>query len=134
MVLDQGKARMVINGEKGPAYDQISPLIFSPDGRRTLYMAKQGEQWTMVTDGKEGTFYDGVALPTFSPDAARTAFLAKTAQGWTVCVDGQEGRTRFAGVLKGARLVFDTPDRLHTLILSSSHLEFLRLDITIHGN
>lgn len=50
---------MVVDGKAGTEYDDIpSPPIFSPDGKRVAYAAKNGEKWLVVVDGHAGEEYD----------------------------------------------------------------------------
>ena len=121
----------VVNDVAGPVFDSITLPFFSPDGRRTAYMARTDKQWRVVSDGVEGPVFDGVSMPAFSPDGKHLAYLIKQGQAWSVAVDGVPGKTRFLGGIKGARLVFDTAARLHTLVMGVDNKAFARLDVTI---
>lgn len=121
----------VFDDRLGPAFDRITLPFFSPDGKRTGYMAVKDGGWRMVVDGVNGPVYDGLAMPVFSPDAKRLAYLVKQDSTWSVAVDGVQGKIRFLGAVKGARLVFDTGSRLHTLVMGAANEAFARLDVII---
>src|ERR1051325_3657002 len=42
----------VIDGLKSSAYDSVGAPVFSPDGSRTAYSARQGTKWMIILDGK----------------------------------------------------------------------------------
>ncbi len=47
-----GKWRVVVDGQPGPAYAGIgtSSLVFSPDGRHVAYTAQQGDKWQVLVE------------------------------------------------------------------------------------
>jgi hypothetical protein len=130
---------VVINGVEGKEYDEIargplvlhsqrfgtsfvlpgesaeSGLVFSPDGKRVAYAARNGTRWVVVVDGVEGKEMDAFSrygsigkeeiLPVFSPDSKRVAHVAKRAGKCVVVVDGEEGKE-----YEGARAPVFSPD------------------------
>src|SRR5437867_3403930 len=52
----EGKWLMVIDGQAGKGYDSLKAerATFSPNGRRTGYIAEEEKQWFAVIDGEEG--------------------------------------------------------------------------------
>ena len=44
---------VVLDGDPGPAYDEVGEPIFSPDGQHLLYPAKREKKWVVVVDGEE---------------------------------------------------------------------------------
>ena len=50
----------VVDGKEGKGYDDIVGLVFSPDGRRIAYAAKEGAKQFVVVDGKEERGYDAI--------------------------------------------------------------------------
>jgi Tol biopolymer transport system component len=66
------KQLVVVDGKAGKEYDEISggfppiklapvrfsAVVFSPDGKRVAYAAKNGEKWLVVVDGHAGEEYD----------------------------------------------------------------------------
>jgi len=70
---------VVLDGKPQPAYDNIGPLAFSPDGKRVAYAAvekgKEKETWRVVLDGKPGPPYDGIDQIKFSPNGQVLAYV-----------------------------------------------------------
>jgi Tol biopolymer transport system component len=73
----------VLDGKPQPAYDNLGPLAFSPDGKRVAYAAvekgtekdKQKETWRVVVDGKPSRPYDGIDQIKFSPNGQVLAYV-----------------------------------------------------------
>ncbi len=84
---------MVLNGEEGQIYDEISDPIFSPDGNHVAYIAKDKDGKFAVLDGTEGNRYEDIWGLTFNSDG-HLAYIAKDSlEGKTVqlvVMDGQE--------------------------------------------
>jgi hypothetical protein len=57
---------------KGP-YTALGNPIFSPDGARLAYRARQGERWSVAVDDRTGPLFDRASAPVFSPDGQRIA-------------------------------------------------------------
>ncbi len=78
-----GGVAFVIDGAVGPTFDRLWPLQFSPDGKRTAYVAQRGEQQVVILDGKEHASiislcsqgFPGWPALTFSPDGTRLGFV-----------------------------------------------------------
>ncbi len=85
---------VVIDGQEGPVYDEISQVgrIFSPDGKRVAYPAKKGRKWLVVMDGREESEYDGIDQVVFSPDGKRVIYGAKRPEA--ACGDRRPGGAR----------------------------------------
>ena len=87
---------VILDGKPQPAYDNLGPLVFSPDGKRVAYaaMQKEGqrEKWQVVADGKGGSF-DAIGEETlqFSPDGKHLAYAVQTGGQWCVVLDGKPG-------------------------------------------
>ena len=69
-----------LDGTRGPAYDEIAGLGFSPDGSGVTYAArsridKDREAWVLVADGIAGKPYDIV-------DGQSLVFSARTGSIW----------------------------------------------------
>jgi len=89
-----GRVVAVIDGQSEPGeYDEIGPVIFSPDGKRVAYPAKRDSKWFMVVDGQEGPEYDKISLSreVFSPDSKRLVYGAMKGDKWFVVLDGKAG-------------------------------------------
>lgn len=93
----------------------------SPDSQHLAYVAGIGEKWLVVMDGEEGKQYDGIGAGTliFSPNSQHLAYAARIGEKRFVVADGQEGK-QYDGIINlyGARIVFDSPDRLHYLAVN----------------
>lgn len=96
---DGGKSMAVINGQEGPAYDEIHwSGVYLPAGGRSAYAAKKGNKWVVVVDGKESAEYDEIVpwekvlTLVFSADGAHYAFAAARDGKQVVVTDGKEGR------------------------------------------
>ena len=90
---EKSKRFVVCNGVKGRVYDGIGTLVFSADGQRLAYAARQGDQWLVVCDGTEGPRYASIGKNsiTFSPDGKQLAYTAKRPAGdWVAVIDGKE--------------------------------------------
>ena len=58
---------VVVDGEAGPAHDQIGELTVSPDGGRVAYVASNLEGETfLVLDGERGASYGAIYDVTFA--------------------------------------------------------------------
>jgi len=91
--------RLMVNGAAGMAYDTISDITLSPDGRHIAYTARQGEHWHVVRDGVAGRGFDQVGTPIFTMDNRHLLYAAKAGEKWAVMVDAQRG-TEFPGLLR----------------------------------
>ncbi|MBN2293156.1 MAG: PD40 domain-containing protein [Pirellulales bacterium] len=106
------KWRLVVDGVEGPEYDKFlltDNIQFSPDSQRVAYTAYRDKRWFIVVDGHEWehAFEDvGNGMLTFSPDSRHLATWGKRDGNWSLVVDGME-QGRYAGPLRGSRIVFD---------------------------
>jgi Tol biopolymer transport system component len=101
IVETRARSAVVVDGQAGPRYDQVSKPVVSPDGRRVGYIAcrdkGQERKFLAVIDGREGPECDEIPMggqrdwEPFSPDSTRTAYLARIGQKWHVVADGQVG-------------------------------------------
>src|SRR5664280_3716831 len=84
----------VIDGQAGPEFDQLTNIVFSPDGLRAAYagMAVTGNRnrWYAVIDGKKSLDYDSCSNFLFSSDSRHLAYLASNGQKSVVVLDGNE--------------------------------------------
>jgi hypothetical protein len=91
-VVQRGTKQVVIlDGQSGPEYDQISEVTFSADGNSLVYEAKKGKEHLVVLDGKEWPLSAQVVQESFllSPDNKRLALVAWHQDKWQVMVDGR---------------------------------------------
>lgn len=88
------KSCLVLDEKEGPAFDAVAPAtaIFSPDSRRTAYVALSGGKYVPVIDGKPGTPYANMVMPpVFSPDSKHVAYVAGGEGQLSAVFDGQAG-------------------------------------------
>ena len=75
-------------------------MVFSPDGKRVDFGAKNGNKWFVVVDDKPGPEYDRIGAPVFSPDGEHAAYAAQKGDKWFVVIDGQPG-PEYSGIAEG---------------------------------
>jgi hypothetical protein len=119
------------------AYYIEKPIVFSPDSKRTAYVAKVGEKrfnanenWAAVVDGKEEQPYDGIGSLIFSPDSRHAAYVAGTEARQFVVVDGKEGK-QYDGLVKGTRCTFDSASELHYLAKKNTSSDGKSYDVVL---
>lgn len=98
----QGRKRMaVVDGRRGPEFDAITDLVFSPDGRRLAYEAawlhredaSKPDTWFVVVDDEPKPEYDGLLRGSFafSGDGRHFAYSASRGNKRLLVVDGFAG-------------------------------------------
>ncbi len=82
--LKDGKWCAVVDSVPGKPYQQLASLTFSPDGKRTAYIAyDEKSEGRLIIDGKEGKLYGYLENVVFSPDSRRIAYVRSCQQvGW----------------------------------------------------
>ena len=73
-------------------YDEISPTIFTPDGKNWAYKIRDDDDWYLVVNGIESKRYDSVNYHKFSPDGTSLIFIAKLDGKSFLVTDGEEGK------------------------------------------
>lgn len=74
---DSGWA-VVVNGQVGPVYDSLSPVMFSPDSEHFAYTGKKNNQDVVVVDHQAGPSFDWTFEPkTFTPDSRFFIYKAR---------------------------------------------------------
>ena len=70
----------------------------------------------MTREVSRGKIHPGMVAESLvvSPDSKRFAYGAERGGKWFVVLDGEEGK-EYDVFLRGSRLVFDSPNRLHGL-------------------
>ncbi|MDW8030185.1 MAG: hypothetical protein RMK94_17540, partial [Armatimonadota bacterium] len=84
--------------------------------------------WFVVVDGVEGNDYEVIGSLIFCPDSKRFAYGAERGGKWFVVVDGVEGKG-YDGFLRGSKLVFDSPNRLHSLATRGNEIFLVKVEI-----
>ena len=104
----------MVDGQEGKQYDGVGSPVFSPDGTRLAYLAKQADKWLIVVDGVDGKLYDDIRYTslTFSPDGQHVAYDVKQAGEEFVVVDGVEGK-QYTSIM--GKVIFDSAHNLHYL-------------------
>jgi Tol biopolymer transport system component len=113
-----------------PLYDGIavgSP-VFSPDGTHIAYAAQFDGKWQVLVDGKPGPGFDAVGNRFFSPDSVHLVYAAQRGNKQLLVVDGTPGPA-YDRMMKGSRIVFDSPNVLHTLAWRDNTVYHVELTI-----
>jgi len=131
-VARRGNGRFVVvdGREASTRYGDIGKgtLVFSPDSQRIAYDGMRDNKHFVVVDGTEARVYDRAACLAFSPDSKHVALVGWHSRKPVIVVDGVE-ETRYDGFLRGGQLVFDSPNRFHTLARRGE--EFFLADVKI---
>ncbi|MDW8026564.1 MAG: hypothetical protein RMK18_11970, partial [Armatimonadota bacterium] len=98
------------------------------DSKRFAYEARRGGKEFVVVDGEEGKEYDGIGTLIFSPDSKHLAYGAERGKKQFVVVDGVEGK-EYDCFLRGSKLVFDSPNRLHSLAVRGDKIFLVEVEI-----
>lgn len=118
----------------------ISPSLFSPDGRHIAYVVEIKDKSWVVVDEVEGRHYDEIRKETvggwnkwdkslaFSPNG-RIAYWAKRDNKWRVVVDGVESK-EYWGYLPKSKLFFKGPNLLHAVAFQGREIFHIELEIT----
>jgi len=88
------RMRMVVDGEVGPAFEQIGAYRFSRDGEQFAYMAvvdKDKEKARIVHNGEAQEVYQSIGTPVFSPNGNHLAYYVFIDELWHVVKDGEVG-------------------------------------------
>lgn len=93
--IDNGRQKVVCDGNEDHGYEEIFSLCFTPDSKHLAYIAKQENEFFLVFDGIAGKGYTGIISDslTFSPDSKHYAFVGKTGDKWLVVTEKGEGKT-----------------------------------------
>ncbi len=81
--------RVVVDGQPGPAFDEVGAPVWSVDGR-VAYSARRGTSHLVVVDGRELDAGQAVGAPVFSADGKRFAYAVRRSKRWFVHADGTE--------------------------------------------
>jgi len=129
---------VLADGKEGRQYKDIEHVMFSPDGKKIAYAAKNEQnKWVMAVDDVEWGPYDKIVSPAievpegirirrsfFSPDGLHVAFAARTGKSYSLVVDGKTVAT----YPKMGVPVF-SPDGLRTAAwVSNGKKEFVVVD------
>ena len=76
-----GKQYAVIGDYRGPKFDEIKSITYSPNGDAVGYIACEGRRWFTVVGGKKGPDLEDVRSLIFSPDGRRFAYNGTFLEG-----------------------------------------------------
>ncbi len=84
---------MMLNRKRWDGYDPVTPVRFSPDGRRMIYLAREEHQRFVVECDWTHPVCDEVDSErlTFTPDSSVLAYPAKIGNQWHMMVNGDPG-------------------------------------------
>lgn len=96
---------VVLNGNRGNGYRNISGMFFSPDNKHFAFEAEKKEKddnisQIMVIDGKEGASYDFVDGFNFSSDGKQYVYAARKNKKSFLIVNGEEKQTDYNNILR----------------------------------
>jgi hypothetical protein len=90
-----GKRLVMLDDKEGPVFgygSDISPVSFSPDGRRIMYVVWENDKNFIVVDADRTGPFDVVSARTFSPESRRYACAVQRGKKWLQVIDGKEQR------------------------------------------
>jgi hypothetical protein len=149
-----GQSFMVIDGHEylksdSPHADIHSDYFtFTPDSERWGYIVQRGDQHYAMISGATYGPYDYLSVPDeeayiyFSPDSRHFAFMAardyirnnyRDGRQYLV-VDGRDYEIQGASWLSGSVLRFDSPTKLHGLIMGTDRIARLEVEIKPDGD
>lgn len=104
-------------------------MRFSPSSTRFAYVAQDQSGFAnVIVDGHRWSVSHGIEDLAFSPDSASVVWIERHRYQSRLVVDGVRGSYGFSQLVPGASLVFDAPDKLHTLVMLRPGPLFFRLD------
>lgn len=95
ITIDNGRQKVIFDGQEHSSYEAISSLCFTPDSGHLAYFGKLENSFCLVFNGVAGKRYDSIAEKSliFSPDGKHYAFVGKTGDKWLVVTEKGEGKT-----------------------------------------
>lgn len=126
---DNVRMRAVVDGKKGPAYEEIGAYRFSPDGRKFAYMAVRDGKGLMVVDGKEHPAFDSVGIPVFGPESKNLAYMAAADGRWFIRKNGENS----TGFDKVENPIFSPDGKRMAHIAKMDEFSLVVEDGKVHG-
>ncbi|MFZ5569878.1 MAG: hypothetical protein ACOZF0_05715 [Thermodesulfobacteriota bacterium] len=106
---DGKKWYVIVDNQKGPAFDNVAKFMFSPDGKHFAYIGKQQKAAVIVINHKIGPKYNHIEDLVFSPDSKRFAYSVYDNDSWFVVENKLKTQKKYA--LAGSILY--SPDSSH---------------------
>lgn len=88
------QAYVIVAGRPNGPYDEVSPLIFTPDRATMLFVAKKDGRYAVASAREAGEFFDEVHLadPPFAPDGSLAPYEARVGgRSWIMVGDRRVG-------------------------------------------
>jgi len=113
--------QVIVDGAKGPEFQDVRNLSWSEDGFHLAYIAKRNDRWLAVVHDKNGDRYSDAAEPsslplTISPDGSRLAYVGNGGSVVVdniVCLPAVSIGFNWSGVLPKFYLPVFSPDSKH---------------------
>ncbi|MGB7342962.1 MAG: hypothetical protein WBD20_02005 [Pirellulaceae bacterium] len=131
--MNQGRPIAVVGGKTIGAYTELpgapfspAPLL-SPDGKRSLFVAKRSGDWFVVIDGQESrqTFSE-IGNLSFSPDSKRYGYSGTGRGKANVLIDGKVVGPSVNRVL--SRVIFSPDGQRHAVAVSTDQGATIMVD------
>ncbi|MCD4782856.1 MAG: hypothetical protein K8T10_03385 [Candidatus Eremiobacteraeota bacterium] len=121
------KYRVNCNIRRKMIYKSLMYFVnrFSPDSKRTAYVAEKDGKCLVVIDGNEGVKYDDIrTAPIFSPDSKLAVYTAYREGKEFVVVEGKEGKKYDNVFLNEGNesVLFKLPDTFHYIARKGSNI------------
>ena len=112
ITIDNGRQKVICDGQEHSSYEEISNLCFTPDSGALAYIGKLESTFCLVINGVAGKRHDLIVENSliFSPDGKHYAFVGKTGDKWLVVTEKGEEKT-YDEI--GADLLSYSPDSLN---------------------
>ena len=103
-----GGRTVVVNGIETALTGGVSGFVFSPNGKRSVYVLHESGMSTVVEAGRKSEMFDAVieGTPIFSPNGQKMTFGARKADKWFMVADGKKGKA-YDALAGGSLVVFD---------------------------
>jgi hypothetical protein len=133
--LGEKESNLLIDGNSAPVEHRASDFVFSPDGNHWAYTARvQSDRVRniVVRDSKQIHSFSSTGNQTrlaFSPDNRHLAYaVAHGPMSWALAVDGEEAPPIYDFFPYNARVVFDSPNKLHTIAVRNGEVLLVELN------
>ena len=132
-VAAEGQHLLIYDGQERGRHQAIlnSPPVFSHDSKRLVYGAEKGSKQFMVVDWTAMEPYDGLPpiAAAFSVDSEHIAYVAVSGADYLLVVDSRSWLLK-GGPVIGAKLLWDGPGHLHTLVGEGRNVRIARFEIS----
>ena len=136
----KSKWTTVFDGEERyKTYNAIGQYKFSSDSRHfTVPVMENLNQSLMLVDGNEqcaDQHFKILGTPYFSPSGDYIVYHAMAQENqWHLIINGEVLPVTYGGFMKGTPIIFDSPDKFHTLGFREPGPEFILIEVEIPSN